>query len=197
MEKEPKVSPLPSLDDKCGAHFRFKDLIQCGETYHGLGIDNIPREAQTYLALKRLTEEILDPLVNEFGKIELTYGVSCSSLSRAIKRNICPSLDQHSSFERNKNGHLICKRGGAAADVCSPNVGSLTLSQWIVRQREFDRLYYYGDQRPFHISLSAENYRHIVIMRRSEITGRRIPKRISNDSFLMLKDDSKMSISGR
>jgi hypothetical protein len=194
LKKETKTPDLPSLDDKCGAHFQFRDLIECGETFHILGPENIPQAAQTYLALRHLAEEILDPVVEKFGKIELTYGVSCQRLYRHIKGNISPTLDQHASYERNTKDRLICERGGAAVDFRSTRAGTRIVAQWIVRKREFDRLYYYGDQHPLHVSVGPEKCGQVVLMRPSELSGKRIPRRISNEDFLNMTDDSGMVI---
>ena len=108
------MPPVPALDEKCGKYFRFKDLVECGETYAALTPDNVPKQQKTYAALKELAEEILDPIWSKFGELKLTYGLSCRNLHLHINAKISPSLDQHASYEKNQRGELICERGGAA-----------------------------------------------------------------------------------
>jgi len=40
----------------------------------------------------------------------------------------------------------------------------LEVAQWIVKNTPFDRLYFYGDHRPLHVSYGPENKREIVLM---------------------------------
>ena len=59
-------------------NFKFRDLIECGETYQSIRPNNIPQSSKTYKALQELAHVILDPVVaNQFGKLELTYGMAC------------------------------------------------------------------------------------------------------------------------
>ena len=69
----------------------FRDLIECGTTWNecadaGTPIDNLPREAETLEALRRLCTVVLDPVIDVFGSIELVYGLACRELSNKIAR---------------------------------------------------------------------------------------------------------------
>jgi hypothetical protein len=186
------MAALPSLEEKCGRYFRYRDFIECGETFHAIQPDNIPKSTKTYEALQELARKILDPICDQFGNIELTYGVSCPDLSRQITRRISPPLDQHASYEVNRNGILICPRGGAAVDFFCTGFNSLTVAQWIGQNCQHDRMYFYGIERPIHVSVGPENKRHIVLMRISENPNRRVPRKVSIEDFERLNEQDNL-----
>jgi hypothetical protein len=41
----------------------------------------------------------------------------------------------------------------------------IEVAQWIVENTPFDRLYFYGDNRPLHVSCEPEDKREIVLMK--------------------------------
>jgi hypothetical protein len=184
----------PSLEAKCGRHFRYRDLIECGDTFHTLQPDNAPKSEQTYQALEQLTAYVLDPAVEEFGPIQLTYGLSCGPLSRQITSRTSPPHDQHASYEVNTKGNVICSRGGAAADFLCTNVSSLKLAQWIVKNCQFDRLYFYGVERPIHASIGPDDSKQIVLMQKLATSDHRIPRKLQADSFLILHDSDDLIV---
>src|SRR5262249_55078055 len=154
----------PSLNERCGKHFTFHDLITCGETQKKTGTPNIPAQPATYNALAHLATLVLDPVIDYFGPIILTYGFCSRELAKHIPGRIAPQLDQHASHELNTRGKPICKRSGAAVDFIVSDESMLEVAQWIVNQTPFDRLYFYGDKRPLHVSCGPESKREIVIM---------------------------------
>lgn len=169
------------LDSNCCKHFSFRDLIECGETQRVVGITNVPKSQETVLALQLLGRHILDPLVETFGKPILTYGFCSFELSKKINAHIYPKADQHAGYERNSKGALICERGGAAVDFIYESDCMLRISNWLIENTPFDRLYFYGCNRPVHISYGPENSRAVFHMVPTE-SGRRIPRRISISS---------------
>lgn len=174
-----------SLSDKCSKHIRWQDLINCGETQATTGIENLPKERQSWEALAELAQKILDPVTNEFGQIELTFGFCSPELYKAIPRGTSAKHDQHHAHEINKRGNLFCDRRGAAVDFRSECVSSLIIAKWIVSTLPFDRLYFYGDDRPVHVSYRPDHTRQIVIMRQSEkFPDRKIPSVMSLKKFL-------------
>ena len=175
---------LPSLDHKCGSHFYFRDFIECSDTYQKYQPNNVPRSIKTYEALEVLARNVLDPVFLEFGKIKLTYGVSCPELTRNIRKGISPPLDQHASHELNRRGQIICPRLGAAADFIAEEHDSLSVAKWIVTNCEFDRLYFYGAERPLHVSIGPEDKKQIVIMRGARDRDRHIPSLVQLEKFL-------------
>ncbi|UQA61410.1 hypothetical protein [Polyangium aurulentum] len=177
-----------NLDEPCGEHFTYRDLVECGETWShlappaGEGIDNAPRVSETFNALRSLCATVLDPAVNRFGRIVLTYGFASPRLTRHIRGRIAPAIDQHASHEVNRAGVPICSRLGAAADFLVPGVDSREVARWIVDSAAFDRLYFYDPDRPLHVSVGPENMRQVVHMRRTA-SGRRVPRIVAVGSL--------------
>jgi DNA phosphorothioation-associated putative methyltransferase len=147
---------IPNIDDRCGSFLTYRSLIQCGETRQQLGIANLPLNPATYNALHDLTIQILDPVIEYFGAIRLTYGFSSAELTRNIKRGIAPKLDQHAACERGPKGAVVCERGGAACDFIVEDEDMREVAAWIVANLPFDRLYFYERDRPIHVSYAIE-----------------------------------------
>lgn len=99
-----------------------------------------------------LATEILDPVIEYFGAIRLTYGFSSAELTRNIQRGIAPRLDQHAACERGPQGAFVCERGGAACDFLVEDEDMREVAEWITANPPFDRLYFYGPDRPIHVS---------------------------------------------
>lgn len=176
---------LPKLGDKCSEYFRYRDLIECGQTFEvNPEIDNLPKQAESYEALSLLAREILDRVFIEFGAIRLTYGFASNELTKKIPARISPQHDQHSACEISRAGHLICERKGAAVDFIAYETDSKTVSDWIIQNCKFDRLYFYGAERPIHISVGPENSEHIIMFHPTVNAGRKIPRKIQKHKFL-------------
>jgi hypothetical protein len=178
------------LDDRCGEHFRYRDLIECGETWRRLSaagderpsFDNVPRVPTTFDAMQALCAAVLDPMVRQFGQIELTYAFASRELTRHITGRIHPPADQHAGHELARGGHPVCARLGLAADFWVPGVSSRDLARWIVELAAFDRLYFYEADRPIHVSVGPDESRQIVHMPRGP-SGRRVPRVVGADFF--------------
>lgn len=168
------------LDGPCGRHLRFRDLIEAGETWRRLRVPNLPEQPGTVAALQRLARDVLDPVADEFGPIEITYGFASRELTRHVPGRIDPSRDQHSGHELRPDGSPICARLGQAADFRVPGLCSGTLAAWVAAKLPFDRLYYYGADRPVHVSVGPEEARVVVSMLLGP-SGRRVPQRRSLD----------------
>lgn len=177
-----KASTLPDLDARCGQYHTFRDFIECGETQAQMGLPNLPKQAETYNALVALAQHIIDPVMDYFGGIQLTYGFCSLELAKHIPSRIDPKRDQHASHELNSRGNLICERKGAACDFLIPDENMLEVAQWIVQNTPFDRLYFYGNDKPLHVSYSAEHNRTIVLMLPSK-TGKLVPQVVKNEKF--------------
>jgi hypothetical protein len=183
---------LVDLDEPCGDHFRYRDLIECGETWNRLSagakggepFDNVPREAATFAAMRTLCAVVLDLVVSQFGRIELTYAFASRPLTRHIARRIHPPGDQHAGHELDRRGRPICARLGLAADFVVPGTRSLEAARWVAEHTAFDRLYYYDDDRPIHVSVGPNESRQIVHMRRGP-SGRRVPRVVNADFFVL------------
>jgi len=173
---------IPSLDDPCGRFLSFRDLIECGETQAQTGLANLPKRVESWNALVDLAEQVLDPVIDCFGMIRLTYGFCSPELSRKIPARIDPKLDQHAACEQNRLGSPGCTRQGAAADFIVSDEDMLEVAQWVVANTPFDRLYFYGSDLPIHVSFGPENNRQIVQMMKGS-QGRLFPRIVKIDEF--------------
>lgn len=158
------------LQARCSAYFTWRDLIECGETFHrlrdeGRPVDNLPRNEESLVALANLALTLLDPLHAHFGAVQLTYGFAGPALTKHITRGISPPHDQHAGFELNARGGRVCARDGQACDLRVPGVGSLNVARWIRASLPFDRIYLYGDDRPLHLSFASEPRGAVIAMR--------------------------------
>jgi hypothetical protein len=61
---------------------------------------------------------------------------------------------------------------------------AIALAQWIVANTPFDRLYFYGDDRPIHVSHGPNRDRQIVLMVEGK-SGRLVPRVVSLDQFVL------------
>lgn len=159
-----------TLDARASVHFSFRDLIECGNTakQHQLFIP--PKQAASWQALSQLATQLLDPIVEQFGPISLSYGFCSPELARKIAKNpkphIAPALDQHTSHELNTKQKLICSRLGAACDfiVQDSRYNMQQVGQWIATELTFDRLYYYGKASPIHLSYGPDMNQFVQLM---------------------------------
>ena len=165
----------PDLDDRCGANFTFRQLIQCGETWASTQLPNLPKEPESYTALVELARHLLDPIIDYFGMIDLTYGFCSPILAKNILARIAPEIDQHAAHEKKRGGASICCRLGAAVDFLVQDEDMEEVADWIIANLPFDRLYYYGRDRPIHVSYGPEQSRTSY---RMEVTksGARLPR---------------------
>jgi DNA phosphorothioation-associated putative methyltransferase len=165
---------IPDPDRSCGQHFTYRQLIECGETQAKTGLPNLPKQPDSYTALFDLAAYILDPLIDYYGPIKLTYGFSSPELANNIKGRIAPKLDQHAACELNRNGEPVCPRLGAAVAFIVEDEDMEEVARWIIANLPYDRLYFYGKDRPIHLSYSQQPAREAYALR--EIGGRRVPK---------------------
>jgi hypothetical protein len=111
--------------------------------------------------MRELCWLVLDPIVDRFGRPELTYAFASAALDRLVhlkpKPNTTRSLDQHAGCELSRYGRPYCSRLGLAVDLQVPDVSSYIVARWVIQYTGFDRLYFYGDHRPFHVSVGPEN----------------------------------------
>jgi hypothetical protein len=174
---------LTDINQRCGEHFAYRDLIECGDTWRRLStasdpphvFDNVPRVPETFAAMRALCATVLDPVVRRFGALELTYAFASPRLTRHVSGGIYPPGDQHAGHERSHDGRLVCPRLGLAADFRVPGVDSRDVALFVVGHTQFDRLYFYAPDRPIHVSVGPDKTRQIVSMQRGP-SGRLIPK---------------------
>lgn len=173
----------PDLDDPCGRFLTFRQLIACGETQARTGLANLPIQPESYNALLELAEQVLDPVIDYFGMIRLTYGFCSPQLAKQIPGRIDPKLDQHAAHELNRLGKPVCERLGAAADFLVEDENMLEVAQWVAANTPFDRLYVYGEDLPIHVSYGPNHARQIVRMTPGR-SGRLVPRVVSREELL-------------
>ena len=61
------------------------------------------------------------------------------------------------------------------------------VSQWISENLEFDRLYFYGKDRPIHLSFSESPTQQVTVMKRGGKAQKLLPRSYSVDNFLDLQ----------
>ena len=148
---------------------------------------------ETWSAIKLLAVSILDPVQEHLGGIRLTYGLSTATLTSAIRKrakqnnktpNIYPLVDQHAGYELNRKGKPICPEPGLACDFYCVGKSTELVADWIIRHCNFDKLYYYGANKPLHVSIGPKDRKAVTLVRRA---NRRVtPKNIGADQFLEL-----------
>jgi hypothetical protein len=111
--------------------------------------------------MRELCLRVLDPIVDRFGPVELTYAFASAALEKLVRLKPYPRttrhLDQHAGCELNRDGRPYCSRLGLAVDIRVPGAISIEVAQWVIQNTGYDRLYFYGDDRPFHVSVGPEN----------------------------------------
>jgi hypothetical protein len=192
-----------NINGKASRFFSYADLINCGATVSEHHINNQPEQADSWRALSLLATQILDPIVENFGPITLTYGFCSPQLARKIAKNrnphIAPKLDQHCSHELNQKQTIICDRLGAACDfallapltqqpinpLSNTQVDMQQVAVWICENLKFDRLYYYGKNRPLHISIGPQMNQFLQTMKTNLDTGHRVPSKKGRGSVAL------------
>lgn len=169
----------------------YAQLLNWHQARHQFAGDNTPSAASERF-LVQLTNQILLPVAEHFGQLTITYGFTGPALSRYIQRlspaGTAPGLDQHACTEVNSKGSTICHRPGAACDFMVQGYEERMheVALFICQRLSFDKLYFYGGNRPIHISVSDEPLRHLQLMQQST-NGRRYPgKKAFGDNAIAL-----------
>lgn len=160
-----------------GKYLSLEEYCTCTQTYQKYAdkIDPFPQNLEeTIAALQNLTKFIIEPIIERFGldNFRLTYGFCSKDLKRYLEQKdpktglkngrVAPHLDQHIAHEVNKNGKYYCQRLGAACDFLISAASSHEVIDWIIAERlPFDSLYFYGSDRPIHISYGPQHKRDI------------------------------------
>lgn len=159
-----------------GKYLTLETFCKCTQTYQKYAdqINPFPKNEASVTAIIALNQQIIDPIINHFGeqRFQLTYGFCSTDLKRYLERKdpvtglkngrVAPHLDQHMAHETKKNGQFYCQRLGAACDFRIQDLASDQLVEWIINQKlPFDSLYFYGSDRPIHISYGPQHKRDI------------------------------------
>jgi hypothetical protein len=182
-----RAHTVPDLDAPCGRFLTYRQLIECGETQARTGLPNLPQQPESYTALNDLAVNVLDPVIDYFGMVRLTYGFCSSALAKQIPGRIDPKRDQHAAHELNRLSKPICERLGAAVDFLVEDEDMGEVARWVAANTPFDRLYFYGENSPVHVSFGPGHTRQVVLMLPGA-SGRRIPKVVPVAIFLAPKE---------
>ena len=159
-----------------GKYLTLADFCTCSSTYqkYTAHVEPYPKQSDSIAALEALNQFIIDPVIDYFGStnFQLTYGFCSPDLKRFLNQKdaatglkngrIDPSRDQHMAHEVKRNGRYYCERLGAACDFRIVNVNSDRLVDWILAHKlPFDSLYFYGAERPIHVSYGPQHKRDI------------------------------------
>ncbi|WP_432740333.1 DNA phosphorothioation-associated putative methyltransferase [Methylobacter sp. G7] len=167
---------VPELDHPCGRNLSYRQLVECGETQQTTGLANCPKQPDSYTALYDLAIHILDPVIDYFGMIRLSYGFCSHDLGKHINKRVAPKLDQHAASELNSKKNLICPRLGAAVDFIVDDENMREVADWLAENTPFDRLYFYGEDRPIHVSYGPEQKGEYIDLVMTD-KGRQIPRK--------------------
>lgn len=140
-------------------NFTLWDLSTCSNTYKKYAdlINPFPENPESIEALKNISQKILEPILSNCDRLILTYGFSSKNLLKYLRQEkafIAPKCDQHASCEINTRGNYYCKHKGAAVDILTELRSSKLVELVINKQLPFDSIYYYGEDKPLHISWS-------------------------------------------
>jgi len=126
----PKTRPQ---DVKVGKYFRLSDFLY-SETAVSLGVSNLPPsyDCPEIEGMKNLCTNILDPIVEHFGPVSITYGYVSPGLAKHIRRA--------SALHRYQPDRGII---GGAADIATYNADSREVLRWVAANCEYDRLIAY------------------------------------------------------
>ena len=180
-----------NINDKCSKYFSYIDFIECSDTQKKVQVDNSPKEPKTYEAIAYLAQTIMDPIFEHFGQPQITYGLCSHNLQQHIKKSVAPTLDQHAGSERNSKGNLICPREGFAVDFRIENITTDHVAKYIVEHLKFDRLYFYGSDRPLHVSAVSETPKQAIVVFNVS-NNRRTPKNLTHQQFLDFTTDARL-----
>ncbi|PML39510.1 hypothetical protein BCT77_10785 [Vibrio breoganii] len=160
-------------------HPLLNKLIHWHQQAHPEYVGNNAPNPDSKLSLEQLVSQILVPIEAQLGEVTISYGFNNSELNRYIQRisprDTGPKEDQHAASELNLAGNRICTRDGAACDLWVKGFEDKMhlVAKFITEHLPFDRLYYYGSDRPIHISFGPEHSRYIQY-RRTREDGKRV-----------------------
>ncbi|MEB3826802.1 hypothetical protein [Phormidium sp. CCY1219] len=165
-----------NTSENLGKYLTLEAFCTCTQTYakYRDRIDPYPQNPESLRAISALIHHLLDPIIDEFGwdNFRLTYGFCSKDLKRFLEKKdpvtgekngrVAPNLDRHMAHETNKNGNYYCPRLGAACDFAIAGHSSAEVIEWILTQQlPFESIYFYGRDRPLHISYGPQHKRDI------------------------------------
>lgn len=173
----------------------LNQLIEWYQSKHPEFLHSNTPSSSSLDQLRYLSSDILEPIAQRFGEVYITYGFTSHPLLLYILKHnpqhMAPTLDQHASMEKNSRGKRICHRDGASCDFLVRGYESDMgpIAKYICEHLKFDRLYFYGQANPIHISIGPDNTRYALI-RQTRSDGKRVnTKSATGNAASTLFDD--------
>lgn len=157
-------------------YISLEEFCTCSKTFQKYSdqIDPYPWQPESIDAIASLCQFIIDPIIDHFGheSFQLTYGFCSVDLRIFLEKHdpetgkkngrVCPKVDQHMAHEIKKDGSYWCDRLGASCDFLIKEFPSRMLVRHISQTSlPFDSIYFYGSDRPIHISFGPQHKRVI------------------------------------
>ena len=135
---------------KLSKHFSLEELCK-SQTATRLGINNLAKDKNVITNLKKICENILEPIRENYG-----IPFSPNSAYRSPKLN-------NAVGSSHKSQHLK----GQAVDIEIPSIDNYELAQWIRNNLDFDQLileFYNGEPSSgwVHVSFAEENRKQLL-----------------------------------
>ncbi len=135
---------------KLSKHFSLEELCK-SQTATRLGINNLAKDKNVITNLKKICENILEPIRENYG-----IPFSPNSAYRSPKLN-------NAVGSSHKSQHLK----GQAVDIEIPSIDNYQLAQWIRNNLDFDQLileFYNGEPSSgwVHVSFAEENRKQLL-----------------------------------
>ena len=135
---------------KLSKHFSLEELCK-SQTATRLGINNLAKDENVITNLKKICENILEPIRENYG-----IPFSPNSAFRSPKLN-------NAVGSSHKSQHLK----GQAVDIEIPSIDNYQLAQWIRNNLDFDQLileFYNGEPSSgwVHVSFAEENRKQLL-----------------------------------
>lgn len=175
------------LDDWASRYFRYRDLVEASDQQAQAGAAQVPVAAETWVWLAALAESVLDPVVDRFGEPTITHGFVGPARLGEDAGSAAPDHTQHAGFEADGGGNPVAARPGQAVDFYVPAWSSLEVAQYLAENVAFDRMAFYGPDRPVHISVGPANEGLISLIFRDARGSDMAPLWMPKRQFLRIK----------
>lgn len=180
--------------EKISKSLTIKDFCTVTKTYQLFQdfINPYPQEEKTLDWIRQLGDKVIKPIEKKFGasNFALTYGFCAKGLLTFLRTTnpktgkpfgrIYEKVDQHMGEELNRNGKPYCKHPGIACDFYIKGVSSKDVLAWLLIDSNipYDSIYYYGEDRPIHISYGVKQRKQAY-----RFTEKNTPVRIKAEEF--------------
>jgi DNA phosphorothioation-associated putative methyltransferase len=146
---------VPGLDEPCGRYFTYRQFLECGKADARAKPPNPPEEPDSYTALYDLAVNVLDPVVDYFGMITLTFCSYSPELAQTMKGVVDRKADQHAAHALVRKENPNFPRLGAAVEFVIEDEDMQEVANWIAKNTPVDVLRLHDHNRRLHVSHGA------------------------------------------